>query len=267
MLFYVVECFSVYLENLPANPVRSMQIHRIHKQIQRQRGLVPEAFPNPRIRSTRSADCTRNGRRSVTRCRNSAPSSAPSVEVPRGDSNCSEPGSPSALARPAGSQCLKRLQNSIMQIPRNSRALGLDRPRAQMPQQEHIFQRRADVPHHALKLLQIAHVEFLFPVRQQNPRRLMPFHFHRHCNHRTQLHQFYCRSRYSWGLRQRRAGEFDPNYILQEYFPNRSTTRWRSAYPRTARRRQRQSCGNQMRVTSAIAAPHKNPLQICVTMH
>src|SRR5215469_1039089 len=44
MLFYVVECFSIYLEDFPANPVRSMQIYRIHKQVQRQRGLVSKAL-------------------------------------------------------------------------------------------------------------------------------------------------------------------------------------------------------------------------------
>src|SRR6202047_1389064 len=44
MLFYVVECFTVNLENLPANPVRSVQLRRIHQQIQRQRGLVSEAL-------------------------------------------------------------------------------------------------------------------------------------------------------------------------------------------------------------------------------
>src|SRR5215470_19156294 len=33
MFFYVVECFSIYLENLPANTVWSVQIHRIYEQI------------------------------------------------------------------------------------------------------------------------------------------------------------------------------------------------------------------------------------------
>src|ERR1700758_139398 len=34
MLFYVVECFTVNLENLAADAVRSVQIGRIHQQIQ-----------------------------------------------------------------------------------------------------------------------------------------------------------------------------------------------------------------------------------------
>src|SRR5271166_1718801 len=34
MLFYVVECFSVNLEDLPANPVRGVQIGGIDEQIE-----------------------------------------------------------------------------------------------------------------------------------------------------------------------------------------------------------------------------------------
>src|ERR1700675_2412844 len=35
MLFYIVECFSVNLENLAADAVRSVQFHRIYQYIQR----------------------------------------------------------------------------------------------------------------------------------------------------------------------------------------------------------------------------------------
>src|SRR5215470_19422445 len=44
MLFYVVECFSVNLENLAADAVRCVQFRRIDQQIQRQGGLVAEAL-------------------------------------------------------------------------------------------------------------------------------------------------------------------------------------------------------------------------------
>src|SRR6266849_9163168 len=41
MLFYVVKCFTVNLENLAADAVRRSQLRRIYKQIQRNRRLVP----------------------------------------------------------------------------------------------------------------------------------------------------------------------------------------------------------------------------------
>src|ERR1700720_1592804 len=44
MLFYVVECFTVNLENLAADAVWSVQFHRIDKHIQRQRGFVAVAL-------------------------------------------------------------------------------------------------------------------------------------------------------------------------------------------------------------------------------
>src|ERR1700736_3872623 len=44
MLFYVVECFTVNLENLAADAVRSVQFHRIDKHIQCERGFVAVAF-------------------------------------------------------------------------------------------------------------------------------------------------------------------------------------------------------------------------------
>src|SRR3981189_1378423 len=40
MLFYVVECFTVNLENLAADAVGSAQLGRIDKQIQRNRRFV-----------------------------------------------------------------------------------------------------------------------------------------------------------------------------------------------------------------------------------
>src|SRR6266849_8898847 len=44
MLFYVVECFSVNLENLAADAVRSVQLCRIDQQIQGDRRFVAVAF-------------------------------------------------------------------------------------------------------------------------------------------------------------------------------------------------------------------------------
>src|SRR5260370_31764069 len=44
MLFYVVECFSVNLENLAADAVGSAQLGRINEQIQCDRGFVAVAL-------------------------------------------------------------------------------------------------------------------------------------------------------------------------------------------------------------------------------
>src|SRR5712664_3705237 len=44
MLFYVVECFSVNLENLAADAVRSAQLGGINEQIQGDRGFVAVAL-------------------------------------------------------------------------------------------------------------------------------------------------------------------------------------------------------------------------------
>src|SRR5207237_9534517 len=44
MLFYVVECFTVNLENLAANTVRGPQLCRINQQVEGNRGLVPVPF-------------------------------------------------------------------------------------------------------------------------------------------------------------------------------------------------------------------------------
>src|ERR1700694_2961189 len=44
MLFYVVECFSVNLENLAADTVGSAQLRRINQQIKSDGGFVAVAF-------------------------------------------------------------------------------------------------------------------------------------------------------------------------------------------------------------------------------
>src|SRR6202011_1569970 len=44
MFFYVVECFTVNLENLAAHAVRSMQFHRINQHIEGKRRLVAVAL-------------------------------------------------------------------------------------------------------------------------------------------------------------------------------------------------------------------------------
>src|SRR5439155_6086021 len=44
MLFYVVECFSVNLENLPANAVRSAYFGGIDQQIKGDRGFIAIAL-------------------------------------------------------------------------------------------------------------------------------------------------------------------------------------------------------------------------------
>src|SRR5271154_455089 len=45
MLFYIVECFTVNLENLAADAVRSVQFRRINQQIHGQTGFIPVALP------------------------------------------------------------------------------------------------------------------------------------------------------------------------------------------------------------------------------
>src|ERR1700749_959221 len=44
MLFYVVECFTVNLEELAANAVGSLNLNRINENVEGERGLVAEAF-------------------------------------------------------------------------------------------------------------------------------------------------------------------------------------------------------------------------------
>src|SRR5436305_11127811 len=44
MLFYVVECFTVNLENLAANTARGPQLCPINQQVEGNRGLVPVPF-------------------------------------------------------------------------------------------------------------------------------------------------------------------------------------------------------------------------------
>src|SRR6266852_3283576 len=74
MLFYVVECFSVNLEDLAAHPVRCVHSAEFTSKSRAIPDSLRNRSPNPFIRSTMSADCTRSGRRSVTMCRNSPPS-------------------------------------------------------------------------------------------------------------------------------------------------------------------------------------------------
>src|SRR5579862_8364349 len=44
MLFYVVECFTVNLEELAANAVGSLNLNRINENVEGERGLVSEAL-------------------------------------------------------------------------------------------------------------------------------------------------------------------------------------------------------------------------------
>ena len=149
MLFYVVECFTVNLENLPANPVRepanppNPPVNPAPAPIR-----SGSARANPLIKSTKSADCTRSGRRSVTMCRNSAPSfrtvCCSEVKPVSNCSGCDGHLAPQHIQLDLDAQ--QRLQNSVVQIARNSRPFRLDRAHPQVPQQKYVLQRRAHVP-------------------------------------------------------------------------------------------------------------------------
>src|SRR5277367_5979551 len=47
MLFYVVKCFTVNLEELATDAVGSLNLNRINENVEREGGLVSEAFSEP----------------------------------------------------------------------------------------------------------------------------------------------------------------------------------------------------------------------------
>src|SRR3974390_1956996 len=72
-----------------------------------------------------------------------------------------------------------------MQVARNSRALRLDCPRTQMPQQKDVLERRAHILRHLLKPRQIVRQKWSrtwFPVSQKQPPHRMIFLVERHRN-------------------------------------------------------------------------------------
>src|SRR5215813_5508283 len=153
MLFYVVECFSVNLEKLAADTVRSAQIGRINEQIQGKRRFVAKALgetahqvdqirglhshgPEVRNKGAQLSGLVLDGllqRRKASRNR------IVSVANP----------APQHVQLNFNAQ--KCLQYAIVEVTGNAGAFGFNGASTQMPQKEKIFKGRADMTCDALQ--------------------------------------------------------------------------------------------------------------------
>src|SRR5579883_478812 len=161
MLFYVVECFTVNLEQLAANAVRSAQFGGIDEQVQRESRLVAEALGEAphevhqvgglHAYRTQVGDESAEIRSFIAH-RLLKIGKAGGDLLGRGGN-----AAPEDIQLDFDAQ--ERLQNPVVQIARNARALRFNGSSAQMPQEEEILESGRNVPGDAFEPGQVVLVE------------------------------------------------------------------------------------------------------------
>src|SRR5882762_139424 len=153
MLFYVIKCFTVNLENLAADAVGSAQLGRIDQQIQRDRGFVSITF------SETAHQVHQIGALDAQRAKIGDDLAELGALVFDGLLKGGE--ADNGLFRSGGDAAAedvqldfdaeKGLENSIVKVSGNAAALGLNGARAQVPQKKDVLKRRGDVRGDALE--------------------------------------------------------------------------------------------------------------------
>src|SRR5215831_4405580 len=153
MLFYVVECFTVNLENLATDAVRCAQLCRINQQIQGYRGFITVALGKAahEVYQVRALDAqgaevgnslAQIGRFVLNRL----------LKVAKGVIclfGCRGEATTQDVQLYLNTE--KGLENAIVKVAGDAAALRFDGPCAQVPQKKDVFETGTDVLGNALK--------------------------------------------------------------------------------------------------------------------
>src|SRR6185437_1334305 len=153
MLFYVVKCFTVNLENLAADAVGSVQVGGFNHDVQGQGGFVAEAFSE----SVHQVDEVGALDAQWAQVGDHAAKLGGLVfygllEVAQaGDGLVGSSGDPAPEDVELDFDTQEGLQDPIVEIPGDAAALAFNGPGAKMAQEEDVFKRRTDVARDALE--------------------------------------------------------------------------------------------------------------------
>jgi hypothetical protein len=148
MLFYVVECFTVNLEKLAANAVRSTQFGGIDEQVERESGFVAEALGEAAHEVHEVGGLHAHGPqvgdesaevRAFIAHRLLKIGKAGNDLLGRGGN-----AAPEDIQLDFDAE--ERLEDPIVEVARNSRALGFNGASAQMTQKEKILEGGRNMP-------------------------------------------------------------------------------------------------------------------------
>src|SRR5580692_7213559 len=153
MLFYVVECFTVNLEELATNAVGSLNLNRINENVEGEGGLVAEAFceTDHEIDEVGALD-TDGAHVGNHAAELSGLAFDGLLEV--GKAGGSFFGAGSSLFSEdveLNLEAEQSLKDAVVEVAGNTAAFGLDGTGAQMAEQEDVFESGADVARDAFE--------------------------------------------------------------------------------------------------------------------
>src|SRR5579859_4754440 len=166
MLFYVVECFTVNLENLAADAVGRMEVGGLDHDVQGQSGFVAIAFRETVHKVNEVGALDAQGAQVGDHAAELGGLVFDGLlEVAEaGDGMVGSGGDPAAEDVELYFDAEEGLENAIVEVAGDAAALAFDGAGAEMAQQEDVFKRRTDVAGDALEPGEVGALEGLAAV-------------------------------------------------------------------------------------------------------